>query len=134
VGVLRDIARIAGDRGVTIGLEPLDIKRTNYRPTATSVREIVELVNDDHLKLMVDTGHLWENGENILEILKRFGGECSEIHLKDSGSRAPGCGDIDFKPIIDACIELKGLKCLEYRPSGDPRRDLEEALRTIRKS
>ena len=131
VAMLRALAKQAKDRGITIGLEPLDAKRTSYRPTSTEVRELVKAVNDEHLKLMLDTGHLWENKENIMEVLEKFGNECSEIHLKDSESRAPGLGTIDFEPVRETCARLKALKCLEYRPSKDPWHDFQRALETV---
>ncbi len=133
VRALGEMAKVAEDAGITLGLEPLDHARTNYRPTTEAVWEIVKLVNNDHLKLMIDTGHAWNNGENVVEILERFRDVVSEIHLKDSESKAPGLGALDFEPIVNVCANAKGLKCLEYCPRSNPTAELEKALQTVAK-
>lgn len=130
---LKELAGSAAEHGVTVGLEPLDRKRTEYRPTAEEVWEVVKLVDSEHVKLVLDTGHLWENGEDVKGVLEKFGDRVSEVHLKDSGGKAPGRGRLDFGPVVELCVRLKGLKCLEYRPGKNPEEDLNLALKVLRR-
>ena len=132
VRVLKDLGKTAEDRGVTIAVEPLDVKRTSFMPSAEEVWKLVEEVGSERVKLMLDTGHMWDNKEDIGGLLQRFGQEIVELHLKDSNSLAPGKGEIDFRSLIDVCRRLSGLKCLEYRPSEKPENDLEIALRALK--
>jgi hydroxypyruvate isomerase len=82
---------------------------------------------------MIDTMHVHDNGENVAEIVRKYVAEIMELQLRDTNSRPPGQGEINFDPVLEIVRKrFKGLACLEYRPSSDPWTDFENALKTTK--
>jgi sugar phosphate isomerase/epimerase len=131
VRVFKELSKVAEDVRITVSVEPLDRKRTEFLHSYSEVRKFVEQVASERVKLMLDTGHLWEDGEDPARVVRELGEELSELHLKDSGGLAPGRGELNFHKLAEICKEIRGLKCLEYKPSSSPEEDLELACQAL---
>lgn len=132
VELFKRFGKLAEDVGVTVSAEPLGQSKTTFIPSATDVLQLVREVNSSRVQLMIDTMHVHSTGQNPSEVIKESTSEISEIQLRDTNSKPPGRGTIDFTSIMNVIHrKFEGLLCLEYHPSSDPRKDLESALKTV---
>ncbi|KUO40277.1 MAG: hypothetical protein AVW06_05235 [Hadesarchaea archaeon DG-33-1] len=134
-----DIFRRFGELGekldVTISIEALSKDRTTFLPSMPEVYGLVRDVGSDHVRLMADTMHIFNNGEDVAETIGKHASEIMEIQLRDTDSRPPGKGNIDFAPVSKVIWEnFNGLTCLEYHPGLNPRADFDSALEFVAKT
>jgi sugar phosphate isomerase/epimerase len=108
---LQEILDYAQTRGVFLGIE--------YEPgllvgDAAATLKFLDILKSPYLGVNLDIGHAEVAGENIAEVIHRFGSRILNIHVEDIQARRhdhliPGLGDIDF----DALIAV--LKKIDYR-------------------
>ncbi len=114
-------------REITIVLEALTAGENGDYPL-TSCAQIAEIIKDDSvgsspvgLKILFDTYHLTNNGENLPESIRRFAGQIGHVQVADSPGRGePGTGAINFPSVIKGLEEAgySGVIAAEYRPVG----------------
>jgi sugar phosphate isomerase/epimerase len=128
VEVFRGLSSSASEHGVDILIEALGPKRTSFLPSLREVDKLVKAIDRRNIGLLADTRHIFDSEGDVVKTLKEFKKDVVELHLKDTGSRPPGKGELDFKEILDVC---RGpLLCLEYR--SNLKEDFEETLRYLR--
>jgi hydroxypyruvate isomerase len=114
-------------RDVTIVLEALTAGENGDYPL-TSCAHIAEIIKDGSvgsspvgLKILFDTYHLTNNGEDLPESIRRFAGQIGHVQLADSPGRGePGTGAINFPSVIKGleAAGYSGAIAAEYRPVG----------------
>ena len=128
VEVFRKLGRLGEELSVTVSIEPLGRDRTTFLPGVADVRSLIRDVGSKNVCLMADTMHVHDNGDDIVEVVGEYIEEISELQLRDTGSRPPGRGSIDFVSVLRmARRRFKGLLCLEYQPGPDPMADFNHA-------
>ena len=133
IEIFRHFGKLGAEFNVVISIEPLGRDRTTFLPSVSEVCSLVHDVGSDHVRLMVDTMHIHTNGENVAETIRKFATEIMELQLRDTNSRPPGQGSIDFGPVLKVVREkFRGLTCLEYQPSSDPYADFANALEAVK--
>jgi sugar phosphate isomerase/epimerase len=126
------LSKLGAELGVTVSIEALGKNRTTFLPSLEDVCELVRKVDSEYVRSMADTMHISDNGDNVAEVVGKHARELAELQLRDTGSKPPGRGSIDFKSVIKAIKgKFNGLTCLEYRPSPDPPADLEFACEFV---
>jgi hydroxypyruvate isomerase len=121
---LREAARKAGSRGLTLFLEPLN-PRDNpgyfYKEIERAI-EIIDRVGAPNVKLMFDAYHIGCVQGDILTRLRTFFDRIGHVQIAAVPSRAePDEGEIAFPAIFRALDDLgyRGWIGCEYRPRGD---------------
>ncbi len=133
IKLLRHFGELGEEYDVTISIEPLGRPRTTFLPGAFEIFQLVKEVESERVRLMIDTMHVHSNGQDPAEVIEELAPEISEIQLRDTGSRPPGQGDIDFDSVLEAIRKRFGkLLCLEYRPGSDPYADFISALEILK--
>ncbi|MEM3514538.1 MAG: sugar phosphate isomerase/epimerase [Candidatus Hadarchaeum sp.] len=122
----------AEELGITVSIEPLGKNRTSFLPGMSEVHGLISELGMEHLRLMADTMHIHDNGDDVVEVVARYVDEISELQLRDTGSRPPGQGAIDFSSLMDVVVKkFKGLLCLEYKPGTNLRKDFDHACKFV---
>ena len=122
--VFRHLGKLAAELNVTVSIEALGKKRTNFLPSVSEVCNLVRMVGSDRVRPMADTMHIYDNGEDVVEVLEEHAPKLMELQLRDTDSKPPGKGAIDFISLLKvACERFEGLMCLEYRPGPNPYAD-----------
>jgi fructoselysine 3-epimerase len=78
--------------GILITLEPLETRGTNLITNVTDLKNMLNEVNLNHLKGIVDTGPMAAAGESFDDYFRELGEDIRHIHFVDSGHRALGDG------------------------------------------
>lgn len=131
IKVFKRLGELGANLGVIISIEALGRPRTSFLPSVAEVCKLVGEMGSSHIRAMADTAHMHENGDEVVETLRNYLEDLEEIHLRDTESRPPGAGEIDFHQVLEAMRGFKGLACLEYLPGPNPQADLALALQTI---
>jgi sugar phosphate isomerase/epimerase len=115
---LRRAAKVAGEHGIVLGLEPLHPKVYGHWSTIGAIPETIELieeVDEPSLALLLDVYHLWD-GEGALAEIRRHAGRLAPcVHIcdwreetrNDFDRALPGDGIIDL-PAIFGALEAGG--------------------------
>ncbi len=122
--------KISKDTHLDILIEALSPNQTEFLPTLTEVAGLIAEIDRDNIGLAADTWHIKESTVDVADTLNELDTEVVEIHLRDTDSKPPGNGTMDFKKILGASSPR--LMCLEF--STGPKENLMEAIAHLRSS
>jgi sugar phosphate isomerase/epimerase len=115
---LRRAARVAGEHGIVLGLEPLHREVYGHWSMIGTIPETMELiaeVDEPNVRLLYDVYHLWDT-EDVLEHTRRHAAEFAPgVHIcdwreetrNDFDRALPGDGIMDL-PAIFGALEAGG--------------------------
>lgn len=84
VGAFQEIADIAGEHGVRLGLEPVVFSDFNR---LTQALEVIEEADRENLGLVVDTWHVWTAGEPWEVVEKLDPNKIYSAHISDTNPK-----------------------------------------------
>ena len=104
--VFRPAVRLAGERGVTICLEPLPAEDTNFINTAAEAIRFTRQLASPNFQVILDVRAMSAESIQIPQIIRESRGEFAYVHANDANLKGPGFGDVDFRPIATALREV----------------------------
>ena len=107
--VLRDAAAYAKERGITLGLEPVNRYETYLYNTIADTLELIDAIGADNVTIHADTYHMNIEEPNFRDPLVQARGRLGCIHLSESDRGVPGQGNVHW----DDCFA--GLAAIDYR-------------------
>ena len=125
-----------GERGVTLCLEPLTPKETNFINTCAEAMAIIHAVNHPTLQLHQDVKAMLGGERTPLpELIDRFQHRTRHFHVNDTNLLGPGMGETDYHPIFRALRDSHydgwiSVEVFDYSPG--PKVIAEESLRYMR--
>ncbi|MFO1092001.1 MAG: sugar phosphate isomerase/epimerase family protein [Planctomycetaceae bacterium] len=122
--VFRDALPRIAERGVTICMEPLTPKETNFINTCADAAELIERVGHPHFMLHQDVKAMLSEEEPIPALVHRFRQLTRHFHVNDSNLLGPGMGETDFHPILRALQETQyagwvSVEVFDYAPGAE---------------
>jgi D-psicose/D-tagatose/L-ribulose 3-epimerase len=108
VGQLQALSAYAGDRGVTLCVEPLNRFETSFLNLAQQAIEVVDRVDHRACGLLLDTFHMNIEERSIGDAIKAAGPRLKHLHGCENDRGAPGSGHVPWGEVRDA------LKAIEY--------------------
>ncbi|MGC1273690.1 MAG: sugar phosphate isomerase/epimerase family protein [Planctomycetaceae bacterium] len=123
--VLRGALPACADRGVTIALEPLTPKETNFLNTCDEAVLLMERVDHPNLRLHQDVkAMLGGERESIPALIAKHAKNTVHFHANDSNLLGPGMGETDFAPIFEALLRsgydgYVSVEVFDYSPGAD---------------
>ena len=109
VGHLKEIAKYAESKGITICLEPLNRFETDFINTCDQGLKMIADVNCPALKLHLDTFHMNIEEKNQAKAIKKAGKQLAHFHACGSDRGTPGGDHIAWPEIV------KALKAVKYK-------------------
>jgi D-psicose/D-tagatose/L-ribulose 3-epimerase len=104
---LRPLADYAGERGVTLALEPLNRFETSFINTAEQVMEVVDHVKSPALGVLLDTFHMNIEERDPAAAIRTCGSHLAHFHACGCDRGAPGGDQIPW-PKIAAALRDSG--------------------------
>jgi len=123
--VFRAALPACADRGVTIALEPLTPKETNFLNTCGEAVELIDRVGHAHLRLHQDVkAMLGGERDPLPEVIAKYAKNTVHFHANDSNLLGPGMGETDFVPIFEALLRsgydgYVSVEVFDYAPGAD---------------
>ncbi|HLT07859.1 MAG TPA: sugar phosphate isomerase/epimerase family protein [Cyclobacteriaceae bacterium] len=104
---LTEAAQFAGEKGIILGLEPLNRFESDMVNTADQALSIVKEVNHPNLKIALDTFHCNIEEKNIATSIRKIGKEwLCHVQGNESDRGTPGTGNVDWEGIKEALEEI----------------------------
>jgi sugar phosphate isomerase/epimerase len=131
---LKRCALYAGDRNVTLLLEPINRYETNVVNTLEEGLALISEIGLSSLKLLPDTFHMNIEEADMAGAIVRASSQVGYIHFADSNRLAPGWGHIDFPILLLALSKIgyKGPIGVEILPKPDDLAAAGQAIKHLR--
>ncbi len=112
---LREVARYAGEVGVTLGLEPVNRYETYLVNTCEQAIELKGLIGEDNVKVHLDTYHMNIEEKSFYDATRMAGADLVHYHLCENDRGIPGTGLVNWDDIFRALSEIdyRGYAALE---------------------
>jgi sugar phosphate isomerase/epimerase len=112
------------DRQVTLCVEPLTPKETNFITTCADAVEIIRRVNHPSVQLHQDVKAMLSEKKSIPELILEHASVTKHFHVNDSNLLGPGMGETDYAPIVRALEETKysgwvSVEVFDYSPGAE---------------
>jgi D-psicose/D-tagatose/L-ribulose 3-epimerase len=106
VDALGHLACIAGDNGVTLGLEPLNRFESDVLCTTRQAIEIHDAVNHPNLKIMLDTFHMAMEESSIAGAIRLAGNRIGHFQANENHRGFLGTGSVDWTDVCRALNDV----------------------------
>jgi D-psicose/D-tagatose/L-ribulose 3-epimerase len=104
---LKQVARYAEDKGVTLAIEPLNRFETSFINLAEQAVELVNMVDSPRMRIMLDTFHANIEEKSIGRAIETAGRLLVHVHANENDRGAPGTGHVAWN---EAAAALKRVK------------------------
>jgi sugar phosphate isomerase/epimerase len=106
LALLRGLAPVAEQHGITIVVEPISRPEANFINLATEGLELVREVDHPHIRLLIDYYHLATEAEDP-GIIRVAGADVRHVHFASPGARAfPTEWDERYEPCLAALADI----------------------------
>lgn len=109
---------------VTLCLEPLSRKETDFLITCGETKQLLDRFNSPNLKLHQDVKAMSDESTPMPELIHEFKDITGHFHANDVNLRGPGMGEVDFQPIFQALKETGydswvSVEVFDYSPGAE---------------
>jgi D-psicose/D-tagatose/L-ribulose 3-epimerase len=106
VAQLRELSKYAGDRGVGLGVEPLNRFETSFLNLTSQAIEVIDRVDHPGCGLLLDTFHMNIEERSIGDAIRAAGKRIRQLHACDNERGAPGSGHVPWQEVAAACKDV----------------------------
>jgi D-psicose/D-tagatose/L-ribulose 3-epimerase len=100
--VMRDVARHAAQRGVTLGIEPVNRYESFLINTAAQALSLLELIDESNVGIHLDAYHMNIEEDDFRAPVELVAEHLVHFHLSESHRGIPGRGTVDWEAIMGA--------------------------------
>ena len=104
---LKQVARYAEDKGVTLAIEPLNRFETSFINIVEQAVELVNMIDSPRMRIMIDTFHANIEEKSIGKAIETAGRLLVHVHANENDRGAPGTGHVAWS---EAAAALKKVK------------------------
>lgn len=125
VNILKEVSQIAGDCGVTLGLEPLNRFETDMVNTVDQALSILDEVGNPNLKIVLDTFHSNIEEKDIPASIRKIGKDLlCHVQGNESDRGTPGTGHLEWQGIQEALTDIGYDGAVVIETFGQPSKEL----------
>lgn len=100
IDAFRELSDYASPKKVLIALETVTMMQTNFINTLEEGAHMVDKVDRDNFRLMMDIFHMNLEEKNVIEAIKKYSKYNIHVHLADNNRRYPGHCGLNFEDIL----------------------------------
>ncbi|HVO40394.1 MAG TPA: sugar phosphate isomerase/epimerase family protein [Spirochaetia bacterium] len=104
---LKEAARYAEDKGITLALEPLNRFETSFINLTEQALELVKMIGSPRVKLMMDTFHANIEEKSLGKAIEAAGNLLVHVHANENDRGTPGSGHVAWKEVGAALKKVK---------------------------
>lgn len=104
---LKQVARHAEDKGITLALEPLNRFETSFINLTEQALELVRMIDSPRVKLMMDTFHANIEEKSPGRAIEAAGPLMVHVHANENDRGTPGSGHVAWNEIAAALKKVK---------------------------
>lgn len=104
--ILSEIANFAGEKSVSIAIEPVNRYENNFLNTASEVMEVLNEISSRNLGLLLDTFHMNIEESSIEKTVESVSHCLLHVHIGDSNRLPPGQGHFPFQTLIQSLLSI----------------------------
>ena len=124
VEVFRACLPHLADRGVTLCMEPLTTKETNFCNTCAEAAKMIQEIDHPNFRLHQDVKAMLSEQTPVPELIRQYADVTAHVHANDSNLLGPGMGDTDFAPIFEALKQTQytgwvSVEVFDYAPGAE---------------
>ncbi len=121
VDVLSEALPALEDLGVTLAMEPLAPKETDFLTTAEETVSMIERLDSPFCRLHLDVKAMASESDAAPDLIRKHAAHLAHFHANDPNLQGPGFGDEDFAPIFNALREVNyggwvSVEVFDYKP------------------
>ncbi|MCI8649626.1 MAG: sugar phosphate isomerase/epimerase [Anaerotruncus sp.] len=105
VEALQRLSSFGTQYGVTLLLETVTTKMTNFINTLSQAAQLIRDVNQPALGVMYDVFQMDLEEPDMQESIQRYCALCGHVHLADRDRKVPGDGGLDFPAILKQIVQ-----------------------------
>ncbi len=99
VDQLYHLASYAGERGVTLAIEPLNRFETSFINLASQAMAIVDRVAHPSCQIMLDTFHMNIEETSVRDAIRSAGSRLRHVHASENDRGTPGAGHVPWQEV-----------------------------------
>lgn len=103
---LHELAVYAGNKGVVMGVEPLNRFETSFINLASQVIPVVDRVDHPSCKIMLDTFHMNIEEQSLGAAIRAAGNRLAQVHGCENDRGAPGSGHVPWNDVGAALADI----------------------------
>lgn len=103
---LKELSGYASDRGIGLGVEPLNRFETSFINLTSQAIEVVDRVDHPACGLLLDTFHMNIEERSIGEAIRSAGKRVRQLHTCENDRGAPGSGHVPWQEVAAACRDI----------------------------
>jgi D-psicose/D-tagatose/L-ribulose 3-epimerase len=104
---LKALSHYAGDKGVTLCLEPLNRFETSFINTVEQMNEVIDRVDHPACKVLFDTFHANIEEKSLGDAIRSCGQRIAQIHACENDRGAPGSGHVPWNDVAQALNDIQ---------------------------
>ena len=103
---LKEVAKLAADMGIVIGIEPINRYETFLINTCDQALKLLKMIDEPNVKIHLDAYHMNIEENNFYEPTKKAAPYLCHYHLSESHRGTPGTGTVNWEEIYRALGEV----------------------------
>ena len=103
---MAEAAQVPGAESFQVCIEPLLSDSTNMITTAAEAREMADRVNLPNVGVILDVNSMSHEEDDLPAAIRATRDHLRHFHANDPCQRGPGWGDVDFRPILRALLDI----------------------------